>query len=104
MSRYYERQMKKSDREIREDAARQLEIEGVIKVVITIAICLLLVFAAYKGTQMYNDNYYDVVVIEGHEYSELDHDVYIDPSEKFVRIDGKRYGWSWVQKIERREK
>lgn len=81
-----------------------LKFEAAIKIVVTALFCLFLMFAAYKAISDDIESHYNVVMIEGKEYSELDHDIYIDPSEKFVTIDGKRYGWSWVQSIVRKEK
>lgn len=81
-----------------------LRFEAIAKVVITVVFCLFLMFIAYRAISSDVESHYNVVTIEGKQYSELDHDIYIDPSEKFVVIDGKRYGWSWVQSISRKEK
>jgi len=69
-----------------------------VKGVTVIIICILLMLAVKFGIQFQEENYYNVVCIEGIEYRSDNHDIEIDDG-RYVIIDGKYYGWSWVSYI-----
>ena len=79
------------------------EFEDKVEIIVVIIICLLLILAAKYGIQKYEDNYYNVVSLNGTVYSSLDHDIEIYDGKSVV-IDGKEYGWSYVNYIKLRVK
>ena len=71
----------------------------IMKVLIFIIVFCVLALLITAGAKKYSETHYTVVTVEGKSYSSDDHEIYIDPEERFVTIDGTRYSWVYVNSV-----
>ena len=94
MDKYVER----INMEAENDVRKEEQITGIVKTIFVVIICILLILAAKFGIEYQEENYYNIVCLNGIEYSSTDHDIEIY-DDQCVIVDGKEYGWSYVNYI-----